>query len=42
MGESIAAHIPSKHNPDDIATIVVPVEAQQDYLVGLVIYDLTD
>jgi hypothetical protein len=33
MGESITGHVPTKQNPADLCTKVIPGGAQQDFLV---------
>ena len=42
MKEIITGHIPSEHNPADIATKLIPSGIKRDYLVSLVLYDLAD
>ena len=42
MGEMLTGHVSTHHNPADIATKVLGGGQKRDYLVGLVIHDLTD
>jgi len=42
MGECLVGHIPSKENPADLATKIVPGGQRRDYLVDKVLHDLCD
>ena len=42
MGEITTGHVPSEHNPADIATKIIPSGMKRDYLVSLVLYDIAD
>jgi len=42
MNECLTAHISTHENPADIATKVLPGGYKRDYLISLVLYDLTD
>jgi hypothetical protein len=41
MGESITGHVPTKKNPADLCTKVIPGGAQRDFLVTQIMYDIT-
>ena len=42
MGEILTNHVPSEHNPADIATKIIPSGMKRDYLVSLLLYDIAD
>ena len=42
INELLTGHVSTHHNPADIATKVVPGGQQQNYLVGLVLYDIME
>ena len=42
MGECLMGHIGTDHNSANTNTKVLPGGAKQNYLTGLVLYDLTD
>jgi hypothetical protein len=42
MGEAYTGHVRSEKNPADICTKVLPGGQKREFLVGLVLYDLTD
>jgi hypothetical protein len=41
MGECLTGHIPSKENPKDLCSKVIPGGAQHNYLVTQTLYDIT-
>jgi hypothetical protein len=41
MGECMTGHVPTKVNPADLCTKVIPGAAQRDYLVTRILYDIT-
>jgi hypothetical protein len=41
MNECMTGHVPTKRNPADLCTKVVPGGAQRDYLVTYALYDIT-
>jgi hypothetical protein len=41
MGECLTGHVPTKKNPADLCTKVIPGGAQRDYLVTQSLYDIT-
>jgi hypothetical protein len=41
MGECMTGHVPTKLNPADLCTKVIPGGAQRDYLVTRILYDIT-
>jgi len=42
MGESLITHIPTKENPADIATKIIPAGRQREYLVSKQLRDIHD
>ena len=42
MGRMLTGHLPTHHNPEDVATKVLAGGQKRDYLAGLVLHDLTD
>ena len=42
MGEMLTGHMSIHHNPADVATKVLDGGQKRDYLVRLVLHDLTD
>ena len=42
MGESMTGHIPTDHNPADLATKIIPGGRKRNYLVSLVLHDIAD
>ena len=42
MGESLTGHIFMHDNPADICTKIIPSRMKQDFLVGLILYDLNN
>ena len=42
MGELLTTHIPTQHNPADLATKVIPGGQKRNHLLGLVLWDITD
>ena len=42
MGESLTGHIPTDHNPADLAAKIIPGGRKRNYLVSLVLHDIAD
>ena len=42
MGELLTTHIPTQHNPADLATKVIPGGQKRNHLLSLVLWDITD
>ena len=42
MGECLTGHVPTNENPADLATKLIPGGQKRDYLVGKLLYDITD
>lgn len=42
MGESLTAHVPSKQNPADLATKIIPAGQLREFLVRMLLYDIYD
>jgi hypothetical protein len=40
-GECVTGHVPTKQNPANLCTKIVPGGAQRDYLVTRTLYDIT-
>ena len=40
MGECVTGHVPTKRNPADLCTKVIPGGVQRDYLVTQILYDI--
>jgi hypothetical protein len=41
MSECVTGHVPTKRNPADLCTKVIPGGVQRDYLVTQILYDIT-
>ena len=41
MDECVTGHVPTKRNPADLCTKVIPGGVQRDYLVTQTLYDIT-
>jgi hypothetical protein len=41
MNECMTGHVPTKRNPADLCTKVIPGGQQRDYLVTYALYDIT-
>jgi hypothetical protein len=41
MNECVTGHVPTKRNPADLCTKVIPGGVQRDYLVTQILYDIT-
>jgi hypothetical protein len=42
MGECLTTHIPTKENPADLCTKVLPGGAKRDALISMILYDICD
>ena len=42
MGECLTAHVPTKLNPADLCTDVIPGGPIRDSLIDLMLYDIED